>query len=76
MSHLASIMFFALVLTGSVFAISLTLREYWAEIIGALKGDVPVRRHLRPWASPRMRASARPRPAVAARVVVQQRAAV
>ncbi len=75
MSHLASIMFFALVLTGSVFAIALTLREYWAEIIGALKGDVPVRRHLRPWASPRVRATVRPRP-VAARAAVRQRAAV
>ena len=75
MSHLASIMFFALVLTGSVFAISLTLREYWAEIIGALTGDVPVRRHSRPWVAPRARATVRPRP-VAARVAVQQRAAV
>ncbi len=74
MGHLVSIVFFALVLTGAAFTISLTLREYWAEIIGALKGEMPVRHAQRPWS--RVRMSDRPRPVtVAVRARQPQRAA-
>lgn len=75
MSHLATALFFALVLTGAVFAITLTLKEYWAEILAALKGEVPVRRPHRRWSANRVRATVRPRPAVAGRATPQRHVA-
>ncbi len=74
MTHIAAALFFALVLTGAAALISLTVREYWQEILAALRGEVPMRRAARPW-SPRGRPSARPRPVVVRAMPLQQRAA-
>ena len=73
MTHIAAALFFALVLTGAAAIVHLTVREYWDEILSALRGEVPMRRASRPWAA-RSRVIARPRP-VAARAVSMQRAA-
>jgi len=60
-THIAAALFFALVLTGAAAIIHLTAREYWQEILAALKGEVPMRRTSRPWAN-RARAIVRQRP--------------
>ena len=73
MTHIASALFFALVLVGAVAIIRFTLREYWQDIIAALRGDVPVRTVARPWTA-RVRVTTRPRP-VADRAVQLRRAA-
>ncbi len=73
MTHIAAALFFALVLVGAAALIQLTVREYWQDILAALRGEVPMRRTARPWA-PRGRPSARPR-TVIVRAVQQQRAA-
>lgn len=73
MTHIASALFFALVLTGAAAMIHLTVREYWQDILSALRGEVPMRAAARPWTA-RVRVTARPRP-LAARAVVVQRAA-
>ena len=74
MTHIAAALFFALVLTGAAALIHLTVREYWQEILAALRGEVPMRRTERPW-RPRGRPSARPRPVVVRAMPLQQRAA-
>ncbi len=75
MTQIAAALFFTALLIASAAVIHLTVREYWQEILAALKGEVPVRRSARPWAS-RTRISSRPRPVAVARAVPQQRAAV
>lgn len=74
MTHFAAALFFGLVLVGAVALIHLTVRDYWQEILAALRGDVPVRGAVRPWAS-RGRPNARPRPVVVRTMQQQQRAA-
>jgi hypothetical protein len=71
-THIAAGLFFALVLTGAAALIQMMVREYWQEIVAALRGDMPVRSTARPWA--RGRATPRPRP-VSVRVVQPQRVA-
>ena len=73
MTHIAAALFFALVLTGAAALIHLTVREYWQDILTALRGEIPMRASARPW-GPRGRPSARPRPVVV-RAMQQQRAA-
>ncbi len=73
-THIAAALFFALVLTGAGAIIYLTAREYWQEILAALRGEVAARRTARPWTS-RVRATARPRPVVVRVMPVQKRAA-
>jgi hypothetical protein len=73
-THIAAALFFGLALIGAAAIIQLTLREYWQDILAALRGDVPVRRTARPWAS-RVRATGRPRPVVVRVGQFQQRAA-
>ena len=72
-THIAAGLFFALVLTGAAMLIHMMVREYWQEIMAALRGEMPVRSTARPWAA-RGRSTPRPRP-VAVRVVQPQRAA-
>ena len=74
MTHIAAALFFALVLTGAAALIHLMVREYWQDIIAALRGEVPMRGTSRPW-SPRGRPSARPRTVVVRTMPQQQRAA-
>ncbi len=73
-THIAAALFFAAVLLGAGAIIRATLRDYWQDIMAALRGDVPVRRSNRPWAS-RARVIARPRTVASARAVPQQRVA-
>ena len=74
MTHIAATLFFALVLMGAVALIRFTVREYWQEILSALRGEIPMRSTSRPW-SPRGRPSARPRAVVVRAAPLQQRAA-
>jgi hypothetical protein len=73
-THIAAALFFALALVGAAAVIHMTVREYWQDILAALRGDVPVRRALRPW-SARFRGTARPRPVVVRVMPLQQRRA-
>lgn len=41
--HIIAALFFSLVFVGACVAIHLTVREYWAEIVSALRGEVPQR---------------------------------
>ena len=77
MTHIAATLFFALVLMGAVALIRFTVREYWQEILSALRGEMPVRQSARAWTA-RARVSSRPRPVATVRVgqPQQQRAAV
>jgi hypothetical protein len=72
--HLAIGLFFTLVLAGAGFLFSLTIREYWDEILAALKGEMPRRRTARPWTK-KVRVTVRPRP-IAAPALARRRAAV
>jgi hypothetical protein len=72
-THIAAGLFFALVLIGAAMLIHMMVREYWQEIVAALRGEMPVRSTARPWAG-RGRSTPRARP-VAVRVVQAQRAA-
>ncbi len=74
MTHIAAGLFFALVLTGAAAIICLTLREYWQDVLAALRGQVPARHTVRPWTA-RVRPTARPRPVVVRAVPLQRRAA-
>ncbi len=75
MGHLATAFFFALVLTGAAFSIYFLVRESWAEIVAALKGEMPVRRTNKAWATTvRVRPTGRLQP-VAVRATLQRRAA-
>ena len=74
MTHIAAALFFALVLTGAVAVIHLTVRDYWQDILSALRGEVPMRRTARPWVA-RGRTIARPRSVTVRVVPLQQRAA-
>ena len=74
MTHIAAALFFALVLTGSAAIIHLTVREYWQDILAALRGEVPTRSTVRPWAG-RVRVTTRPRPVAVRAMPQQQRAA-
>ena len=73
-TQFAAALFFALVLTGAAALMHLMVREYWQEILAALRGELPVRKASRPWA-PRGRPSARPRAVVVRAAPLQQRAA-
>ncbi len=75
MTHIAAVLAFAGILLASVAVIHFTVREYWQDILAALRGDVPARSSVRPWAS-RARFTSRPRPVVTVRAAQQQRAAV
>ena len=73
-THIAAALFFGLALIGAGAIIHLTVREYWQDILAALRGEVPMRRTARPWAG-RVRGTARPRPVVVRVMPFQQRAA-
>ena len=62
--HLATGFFFALLLAGALGMLSLTLRQYWSEILAALEGEMPRRRTARPWTRA-IRVMVRPLPAPA-----------
>ena len=64
MYHLATALFFGLVLVGTLAFAHRMVREYWDEIVAALMGEVPARRSHRSWTGSRVRVSARPRPVV------------
>ena len=70
-THIAAILFFGLVLTGAAAIIHLTVREYWQDILAALRGEVPMRSSTRPWAARRV--TSRPRPVVTVRAAQPQR---
>ncbi len=74
MTQIAAALVFAALLLGSVAVILLTVREYWQDILAALRGEVPARSAARPWAARRV--TSRPRPVVTVRAAQQQRAAV
>ena len=65
MYHLATALFFGLVLVGALAFAHHMVREYWDEILAALKGEMPARPSHRSWTGSRVRVSARPRPVVA-----------
>ena len=73
MTHIAAGLFFALALVGAAAIIHVTLREYWQDILAALRGDLPTRSAARPWAS-RPRVTVRTRPATV-QAALRQRAA-
>jgi hypothetical protein len=73
-THIAAALFFALVLTGAAAIIHLTVRDYWQEILAALKGEVPMRHANRPWTN-RARVIVRQRPVGMRAAPIQQRAA-
>ena len=73
MTHLATALFFIASLLGAAVVIHLTVREYWSEILAALKGELPVRHSARP-STYRVSVEPRPRP-VAARARPQWHAA-
>lgn len=74
MTQIAAASFFALVLFAAGAVIHLTVREYWRDILCALRGDVPMRSQARPWMAPRVRVTSRPR-LVAVRAMPLRRAA-
>ena len=63
MTHLVNALFFIIVLASSLAMIGFLVRDYWAEIVAALKGEAPVRSHGRSWMN-RSRTTSRPRPVV------------
>ena len=71
-TQIAAALFFALVLVGAAALIHRMVREYWQDILKALRGEL-VHSSSRPW-SPRGRPSARPRPVVVRAVPLRQRA--
>ena len=73
MTHIAAGLFFALALFGAGAIIHVTLRDYWQDILAALRGEVPARSAARPWAS-RPRVTVRTRPATV-QAAMPQRAA-
>ena len=75
-TQMAAAFFFAALLIASATVIHLTVREYWQDVLAALRGEMPVRSSSRAW-SARPRVSSRPRPVVTVRAAQsQQRAAV
>ena len=74
MYHLATGLFFTIILAGSLFAIVFALRQSWDEVVAALRGEMPRRRVARPWTK-RVRVTVRPRP-VQATAMPRRRAAV
>ena len=74
-TQIAAVIFFAAILVASAAVIHLTVREYWQDILAALRGEVPMRSAARPWAT-RGRLTSRPRPVVTVRASQQNRAAV
>ena len=74
MTHIAAALFFALVLVGAGVIIHLTVRDYWQDILSALRGEVPMRHRERPWTA-RGRTISRPRPVSVRAMPLQQRAA-
>ena len=75
MTQIAAALVFAAILIASAAVIHLTVREYWQDILAALRGEVPTRSTVRPWAARRV--TSRPRPVVTVRAAQQQqRAAV
>lgn len=74
MTQIAAALFFALVLTGAAALLHLMVRDYWQEIVAALRGEIPTRRSALPW-TPRGRPSVRPRTVVVRTMPLQQRAA-
>lgn len=77
MTHIAAGLFFTVLVLASAAVIHFTVREYWQEILSALRGEMPVRHSARAWTA-RTRVSSRPRPVATVRAVQtqQQRAAV
>lgn len=43
MTHLATVLFFIMVFIGAGVALQLMVREYWQEIMAALRLEMPVR---------------------------------
>ena len=73
MGQVASALFFILALAGAASILLMTVKDHWAEMMAALRGEMPARRVVRPWVRS-VRAEARPRPAPA-RVQPQRHAA-
>lgn len=71
MTHIAAGLFFAALIVASAAVIHLTVREYWQEILSALRGEMPVRHSGRAWAA-RSKVSVRPRPVATVRVAQPQ----
>ena len=74
MTHLVSSLFFVAALIGAAAAIHFTIRDYWSEMLSALKGELPARRVVRPWTY-RVRVEPRLRPAAAPAQTLQRAAA-
>lgn len=66
MGQIASALFFMFALLGAGAILFLTIRDHLAEIMAALRGEVPARAVSRPWVRS-VRATVRPRPAVQAK---------
>lgn len=66
MGQIASALFFVFALVGAAAILYLTVRNHLAEIVAALRGDVPARAVSRPWVRS-VRANVRPRPVVRAK---------
>ena len=64
MYQFAASLFFTIILAASLFSLGFMLREYWGEIVAALKGEMPRRRTARPWTR-QVRVTVQPRPAPA-----------
>jgi hypothetical protein len=71
---IASALFFVLALVAAASILLLTVRDHWAEMRAALRGEMPVRRSSRPWVRS-VRTQVRPRP-TPVRARQPQRAAV
>ena len=74
MYHLATALFFLLALAGAGLLLWTVVRDYWDEILAALKGEMPRRRTVRPWTR-QVRVTVRPSPARAV-AMPRRRAAV
>jgi len=62
-THLVNALFFIIVLASSLAMIAFLVRDYWAEIGAALRGEMPARSQDRSWVN-RSRTASRPRPVV------------
>lgn len=75
MAHIATALFFALVLIGVGALIQLTVRDHWEAIVAALKREMPARRSQRAWGGARVRVTAWPQPLALQRAARPRRVA-
>ena len=52
MAHIIAALFFSGILVGLALLMQFTLRDYWADIVAALSGELPPRRQVRAKARP------------------------